>query len=671
MDGARGAAPQGGRERASGSSLAVRAIRENIPAVIEEQIGCAVIGAGVVGLACARALARAGREVVVLDAADRIGTGTSSRSSEVIHAGLYYAPGSLKARLCVEGKAALYAYCRDKAVPHRRLGKLVVGSFADRARLEALRARARGNGVEDLVWLEPAELRELEPALAAELALYSPSTGIVDAHALMEALAADARAARAVIALRSPVTGGEVLARGAVLEVGGDEPFRLRCGLVVNAAGLDAQAVAWRLRGFPAHFIPKRYLAKGSYFALRGKSPFSRLIYPLPEAGGLGIHLTLDLAGQARFGPDVEWVDAPDYAVDERRRPAFERAIRRYWPQLPDGALQPAFAAVRPKLVPPGAPDGDFVIQGAAEHGVPGWINLFGIESPGLTAALAIAEEVAALERSSRGGKSMPAAAVPGSLRQEALMTTQRAEIDIQTADGIAHAWTYRSGEGERPAVILYADAFGIRPTMHQMAERLAGLGYLVLLPNIFYRAGEFAPFDAATVWTNPSERERLMKLIHSITPERVGIDSDAYLSAIAAQPNVRADRVGATGYCMGGRMAILTAGKHPSRLRAAASFHGGRLVTDEPESPHRLADRFQAALYFGVADEDAGCTPEHQAELAKVLGAAHVPYCIELYRGKKHGFAVPDHPGAYSQDAAERHWRRLESFFGENLAAG
>jgi carboxymethylenebutenolidase len=247
-------------------------------------------------------------------------------------------------------------------------------------------------------------------------------------------------------------------------------------------------------------------------------------------------------------------------------------------------------------------------------------------------------------------------------------MTIQRAEIDIQTRDGVAHAWTFRGAEGPLPAVILYADAFGVRPTMQQMAERLAGLGYFVLLPNIFYREGDFAPFDAASVWSNPGERERLMKMVHSITPERVGIDSDAYLSAIAAQPNVRADRVGATGYCMGGRMAVLTAGKHPERVRAAASFHGGRLVTDEPESPHRFADRFQAALYFGVADEDASCTPEHQAELSKVLGAAHVQYCLELYRGKKHGFAVPDHGQIYSAEAAERHWRRLESFFGENL---
>jgi carboxymethylenebutenolidase len=246
-------------------------------------------------------------------------------------------------------------------------------------------------------------------------------------------------------------------------------------------------------------------------------------------------------------------------------------------------------------------------------------------------------------------------------------MAIQRAELDIKTRDGVSHAWTYRGGEGQRPAVLFYVDAFGVRPTMHQMAERLAGLGYLVVMPNVFYREGEFAPFDVATAFSNPSERERVMKLVHSVTPARLAIDSDAYLSAIAAQPNVRADRVGTTGYCMGGRLAVLTAGQHPDRVRAAMSFHGGRLVTDEPDSPHRLADRYRAALYFGVADDDGSCTPEHQAALASALGQAHVDYCLELYRGKKHGFAVPDH-GVYAADAAERHWRRMEGFFGEHL---
>jgi carboxymethylenebutenolidase len=248
-------------------------------------------------------------------------------------------------------------------------------------------------------------------------------------------------------------------------------------------------------------------------------------------------------------------------------------------------------------------------------------------------------------------------------------MTIERDEIDVVTPDGVAHAWTCRGGEGPRSAVLLYPDAFGVRPSMHEMAERLASFGYLVLLPNVFYRAGDYPPFDKATVWSVPSERERLMALVRSLTPERVSVDGGAYLDAIAAQRDVRKDRIGITGYCMGGRMSFLTAGKHPERVRAAASFHGGGLATDAPDSPHRLADRVKASLYFGVADSDASCTPEQQGALAAALGAAHVPYCIELYQGKKHGFAVSDHPGAYDPDAASRHWRRLESFFGETLS--
>jgi carboxymethylenebutenolidase len=248
-------------------------------------------------------------------------------------------------------------------------------------------------------------------------------------------------------------------------------------------------------------------------------------------------------------------------------------------------------------------------------------------------------------------------------------MTTRREEIDVATADGVAHAWTYRGGDGTRPAVLLYPDAFGVRPSMHAAAERIAGLGYFVLLPNVFYRAGEFPPFDVATAWSVPSERDRLMALVRSLGPERVGVDAGAYLDAIAAQRNVRGDRVGVTGYCMGGRMSFLTAAKHPERVRAAASFHGGGLVTDAPDSPHRLADRVKAALYFAVADQDRTCTPEQQGALAAALAAANVQYCIELYRGKKHGFAVRDHAGAYDRDAADRHWRRLEAFFGEALA--
>jgi carboxymethylenebutenolidase len=247
-------------------------------------------------------------------------------------------------------------------------------------------------------------------------------------------------------------------------------------------------------------------------------------------------------------------------------------------------------------------------------------------------------------------------------------MTTRREEIDVRTADGVGRAWTFRSGDGPRPAVLLYPDAYGVRPAMEEMARRIASLGYLVLLPNVFYRAGDYPPFDKTTVWSTPPERDRLMALIQSLTPERVRADSGAYLDAIAAQPGVRKDRIGITGYCMGGRLSFLTAAMHPDRVRAAASFHGGGLVTEAPQSPHRLAGRVKASLYLGVADADRGCTPEHQGTLAAALAAADVAYCIELYKGKSHGFAVSDHPGAYDAEAAERHWRRLESFFRETL---
>jgi carboxymethylenebutenolidase len=247
-------------------------------------------------------------------------------------------------------------------------------------------------------------------------------------------------------------------------------------------------------------------------------------------------------------------------------------------------------------------------------------------------------------------------------------MNTKPQEIDIKTRDGVAHAWTYRGGEGPRSAVLLYPDAGGVRPAIHEMAERLASLGYFVLLPNIYYRAGAYAPFHMATAWSDPPERARLMELFSSMTAERVGVDSGAYLEAIGRQRDVRKDRIGITGYCIGGRMAFLTAGKHPDKVRAAASFHGGGLATDQADSPHRLADRIRASLYFGVADSDGSCPPEHQGVLAAALGAAGVDYCIELYKGKKHGFAVSD-AAAYDQEGAERHWRLLESFFGETLA--
>ena len=241
-------------------------------------------------------------------------------------------------------------------------------------------------------------------------------------------------------------------------------------------------------------------------------------------------------------------------------------------------------------------------------------------------------------------------------------------ELDIRTADGTAHAWVHGGGSGPRPAVLLYPDAGGVRDAIHDMADRLAGLGYLVLVPNVYYREPEMPRFDMTTVWSDPAGRERLMHLIQTLPAPRVEIDGGAYLEALASRPDVRPDRIGITGYCMGGRMAFLTAGFHPERVRAAASFHGGALATDKPDSPHRLAPRVRASLYFGVADADRSCPPEQQGALAAALGAAGVAYRIELYQGKKHGFAVADHTGAYDRDAAERHWRRLESFFAETL---
>ncbi len=361
-----------------------------------ESIDCLVIGAGVVGLAVARALARAGREVVVVEAENAIGTGTSSRNSEVIHAGIYYPTGLLKTRLCVEGKAMLYAFCRDYGVPHRRCGKLVVAADdSEVAKLAALETQAKANRVDDLVWLTGEEVRTLEPALKVERALLSPSTGIIDSHALMLALRGDAEAHGAMVALGTPFVRGRAVGRGVEIETGGDEPMRLAATLVVNAAGLGGRAIAGAIDGMPAEKIPPLHLAKGNYFSLSVRTPFSRLIYPMPATGGLGIHLTLDLAGQARFGPDVEWVETIGYDVDPQRANSFYAAVRTYWPGLPDGALQPAYAGIRPKIARPGGSSTDFLIQTEYEHGVCGLINLFGIEFPGLTASLAIAEEIA------------------------------------------------------------------------------------------------------------------------------------------------------------------------------------------------------------------------------------------------------------------------------------
>ena len=365
-----------------------------------EHVDCIVIGAGVVGLAVARRLALDGREVVILEAEDAVGTHTSSRNSEVIHAGIYYTPGSLKAMLCVPGKLALYRYCEEHGVAHRRCGKLIVAAHeGQRPALEKIHAQARANGVEDLRWLSAAEAIALEPALACVTALLSPSTGIIDSHGLMLAYQGDAESRGASIALRSPVTGGSITGGSIELEVGGEQPMRIRARCVVNSAGLHAQKVAAALQEFPAERVPPSYYCKGNYYSLAGRAPFSRLIYPVPEAAGLGVHLTLDLAGQARFGPDVEWVEAIDYRVDPRRADGFYREIRRYWPQLADGALQPAYAGIRPKIQAPGEPARDFLIEGPQHHGVPGLVNLFGMESPGLTASLAIADHVRDLLR--------------------------------------------------------------------------------------------------------------------------------------------------------------------------------------------------------------------------------------------------------------------------------
>ena len=360
-----------------------------------EWVECLVVGAGVIGLAAARALARAGREVIVVESDSGIGAGVSSRNSEVIHAGIYYPTGLDKTRLCVDGKAMLYAFCQEFGVPHRRCGKLLVAVNAGEVdKLAALKTQAEANGVTDLTWLSGKEARALEPALVADRALLSPSTGIIDSHAFMLALRGDAEAHGAMIAFETPVLAGRVAERGFVIETGGPAPMRIAADIVVNAAGLGAQALARSIAGVPAAKIPPLHLAKGNYFVLSGRSPFSRLIYPMPTPGGLGVHLTLDLAGQVKFGPDVEWVDAIDYDVDPRRAASFYAAIRTYWPDLPEGALQPGYAGIRPKIARPGGSTTDFLLQTEKDHGVPGLFNLFGIESPGLTASLAIADWV-------------------------------------------------------------------------------------------------------------------------------------------------------------------------------------------------------------------------------------------------------------------------------------
>jgi L-2-hydroxyglutarate oxidase LhgO len=360
-----------------------------------EKTGAAVVGAGVVGLACARALALRGIETIVLEAHGAIGTETSSRNSEVIHAGIYYSPGSLKARLCVEGKRALYEYCETRHIPHRRCGKLILArTAAEEAGLEKLRRRAEANSVHDLDPVSRTALSEMEPELCALAGLHSPSTGIVDSHALMLALLGEAESHGAVLALKSPLERAEVRHDGLLLEVGGAEPIRLHTRILVNAAGLHAARVAAAVDGLEARDIPKLRFAKGQYWSLSGRAPFSRLIYPLSGPGEFPVHIGLDLGGQARFGPSVRSTERIDYALDGEDAEAIYAGAREFWPGLPDGALQPSYCGIWPRLSGPGERPADFLLQSAAEHGVRGLVNLFGIDSPGLTACLAIADHV-------------------------------------------------------------------------------------------------------------------------------------------------------------------------------------------------------------------------------------------------------------------------------------
>jgi L-2-hydroxyglutarate oxidase LhgO len=359
-----------------------------------DHVECLIVGAGVVGLAIARSLAQEGREVMVLESQAGIGMGTSSRNSEVIHAGIYYPQGSLKARLCVQGRQMLYAYCAERGVAHQRCGKLIVATSAEQvAQLDGIRAKAEGNGVLDMQWLDGAQAMAMEPALRCHAALLSPSTGIVDSHGLMLSLQGDLEHAGGLVALHTQVTRAELGVHGITVTMA--DGLQLHTQIVVNAAGLAAPDLASRFQGLDRVHVPTAYYAKGNYFSLAGKAPFSHLIYPVPEHAGLGVHLTLDLAGQAKFGPDVQWIEAPgDWQVDPARGEGFYEAVRSYWPGLRDGALMPAYAGVRPKISGPQEPAADFCISGPQDHGVPGLVNLFGIESPGLTSSLAIAQMV-------------------------------------------------------------------------------------------------------------------------------------------------------------------------------------------------------------------------------------------------------------------------------------
>ena len=361
-----------------------------------ERVECAVIGAGVVGLAIARKLAMLGREVVILEAESAFGTHTSARNSEVIHAGIYYATGSFKAQLCVAGKPLLYRYCQEHGIAHRRIGKVIVASDDTQvAGLRKYQAQAATNGVLDLKWLDATELHKLEPEVRSVAGVLSPSTGIIDSHGLMLSYLGDAEAHGASLALESPVVGGAIEDSGIRLDVGGAESMSLICGTVINSAGLNAQAVARSISGIPPHTIPPSYYAIGHYYTLSGKAPFGRLIYPVARQDWLGVHVTIDLGGQVKFGPDFSWIEQVDYRFDDTRKQAFYEAIRFYYPGLRDGALKPGYTGIRPRITGPGEPAQDFVVQGKEAHGISGLINLYGIESPGLTSSLAIADRVA------------------------------------------------------------------------------------------------------------------------------------------------------------------------------------------------------------------------------------------------------------------------------------
>lgn len=356
---------------------------------------CVVIGAGVVGLACARALALQGMDVIIIEANYAIGMETSSRNSEVIHSGIYYPTGSLKARTCIKGRNMLYDYCKTRNIAHKKTGKLIVATTPEEyAEIELLLIKGKENGVSDLELLTREQTLAMEPKLNCVGALWSPSTGIVDSHSVMLAMQGDIEDQGGMIAFNTRVTGGKITQTGIILHTEGGTDFFVKAGLVINCAGLMAQNIAHLLSGLDSSYVPPQYFARGVYFSLSGKSPFTHLVYPAPEPGGLGIHATLDLSGQCRFGPDVEWIDEIEYDVNPLRGEVFYDRIRKYWPGLGDGQLVAGYSGIRPKIVAPGAPAGDFIIQGPDIHRCGSLINLFGIESPGLTSSLALAEDV-------------------------------------------------------------------------------------------------------------------------------------------------------------------------------------------------------------------------------------------------------------------------------------